>query len=776
MAFSSLELRSCAWVACCAALITGAVAVASCGNGGGQGSVFADAGPDASMSDGPVTSDGPPGNFVGDGNGGTDDSAVASLSFQPPSATVTVTGAGPQTASFTLQAHRADGTVDSVVPDSVQFDRPDLATLTDALPVVATAPAQTTLYGGSGTVHAIYHGQSATASLTVQVQVTDYGPGLGATSTAVTALNGTSLGADPASGISPLLYPYDQTVWPLGLTSPLLMWNAPQPGDVYRLHYAEKNYVFDGYYTLASLPGQMRLAQAAWDVITASNDAASSTDPLVFTLYRWDSVMNVAYVSSTQTWTVAPQSLQGAIYYWTASQNAAGVRQGHISRFQPGTGATPEPLNNGKCMGCHAVNAQGTTLVADIDDLNAHEYAGGGGDTDPSLGPYGNWSYTRPWASFDVADTSADGGTSPVLETNEFGADLALTPDGKYVVFGGPAPVVTGGSAIGSPNIAGSRYMSLAPVATGDVIATSGLDDAGLDPGMGIMMPAFSPDGTKLAVVESQYYADNVIPNAADPDAGVEEYIGYLDFDESGPTFGTTWHKVIDGSDAVFTLGRGLAYPSFTPDSTALAFHAGTYTTGCNALGCDDTTPDDGNLFVATLAAGTPIRMAAADDPPVTADLNASVEPTFNPTMRGGYAWVVFTSMRAWGNEPWPAGVGNGHLNAKRRLWVAAVNPTIGTVDPSHPAIYLEGQEDTPNMRGFWTLASCIATPPAGSDAGAACTAGFQCCSGFCTNGQCVDITTVACTGVGGSCTTSADCCNSSVVSCNGGVCGAVSQ
>lgn len=749
-----------------AVLLGGVVAVVACGNSTSN-SVFHGVAVDGSVTDASPEVDTGTGHLLGDASGGEGDSGVSSLAFQPASATVTVTGVGTQTASFTLVAHFADGSSASVLPDSVQFDRPDLATVTDALPVVATAPATASLYGGTGTVHAIYRGKAATATLTVKVQVTDYGPGLGATSPGVVALNGNGLGADPAPGISPLLYPYDATVWPLGLTSPLVMWNAPQTGDVYRMHYAEQNYVFDGYYALSALPGQLRLDQSDWDRLTASNNAAQGADPMTFTLSRWDHVANVAYVSSSQTWTVAPQSLQGAIYYWTASQNAQGVRQGHISRFQPGSGATPQPLNNGKCMGCHAVNAQGTTLVADIDDLNAHEYTGGGADTDPSIAPYGNWSYTRPWASFDLTDAGTDGGTTPTLETNMFGADLALTPDGTYVVFGGPAPVTTGGGSIGSTTVPGSRYMSLAPVATGVVVATSGLDDAGVAAGMGIMMPAFSPDGTKLAVVESQYYADNVIPNAAEPDAGVNEYIGYLDFDEKGPSFGATFHTVVDGTSALFTLGRGLAYPSFTPDSTALAFHAGTYTTGCNANGCDDTTADDGNLYVTTLTSAAPIRMAAADDPPGTSDLNASVEPTFNPSMRGGYAWVVFTSMRAWGNQPWPSGVGTGHVNAKRRLWVAAVDPTIGTVDPSHPAIYLEGQEDTPNMRGFWTLASCIATPAAGSDAGAACTAGFQCCSGFCNNGMCVDTTTVACTGIGGSCTTSGDCCNSASVQCS---------
>src|SRR5207253_1547671 len=103
--------------------------------------------------------------------------------------------------------------------------------------------------------------------------------------------------------------------------------------------------------------------------ITASNDGSTSPDPLTFTLSRWDHGSGRAYVTASESWTIAPESLRGAIYYWTASQtNSQAARKGHISRFRPGSGAAPEPLNNGACMGCHAVNAQGTILVADIDD------------------------------------------------------------------------------------------------------------------------------------------------------------------------------------------------------------------------------------------------------------------------------------------------------------------------------------------------------------------------------------------------------------------------
>ncbi len=713
--------------------------------------------------------------ILGGGNAAGD----LTLHFEPSALTVTIDGTGPKTASFTLEVTDASGSDRTVLADSVAFDRPELATVVDAVPVVATAPSTSTLYGGTGTLHAVYQGKEATATLTVVVKVVDYGPGLSATSPAVIALSANNLPADPASNIRPLLYPYDKTVWPLGLTSPLVMWNAPQAGDVYLLHYAEKDYAFDGYYTLASLPGQLRLDQGAWDRITASTDTTAGADPLAFGLARWDHASSTAYATATETWSVAPQSLRGAIYYWTASQDAEGVRRGHISRFQPGTGAAPQPLDNGKCMGCHAVNAQGTVLVADIDDLGAK--------TDPSTGPYGNWSGTRPWAAFDLTASTADAGILPSMETTKFGADLALTPDGTYVVFGGPTSVDTGGSTIGSP-IAGSKYLSLARTATGSVVATSGLDQVALDPGTGMMMPAFAPDGTKLAVVLAQFAADNVIaeaPNGA-AGAGASERIAYLDFNPTGPSFGPTLHTVVDGSVAAFaTTGRGLAYPSFSPAGDALAFHSGMYSTGCDpaaATPCVDTTPDDGNLFVATLAGGTPIRMAAASDPPNAADRNASVEPTFNPEPRGGYSWAVFTSMRRWGNQPWPAEVtASTPVNGKRRLWVTAVDSSIGATDPSHPAIYLEGQEDTPNMRGFWALAACVPTPSIGGelsvDAGnGACTNGFECCSGFCENGTCASVGQVACAGLGGPCLTASDCCNASVVSCDRMSCSSSTQ
>jgi hypothetical protein len=416
------------------------------------------------------------------------------------------------------------------------------------------------------------------------------------------------------------------------------------------------------------------------------------------------------------------------------------------------------------------VNAKGTVLVGDVDDTAIASADAGAAPTKP---PYTNgFSTTRAWASFDITQE-----TAPLTkQTTEYGADLALTPDGKYVVFGGQSGAVPDGGAPagGTP---GSKYISLADL-QGNVVKTSGLDNMSLPFGDGgtqqvtPMMPAFSPDGTKLALVISptanDSFQDNVLPQVPSPNPGnLTESIAYLSFDESTPAFNPTLNTLFDSNNAVFTtLGpggtpwNGIAYPSFTPDSTAVAFHVGQYATGCNSfdvsstnpdVSCGDLGSDNGALFIATLAAKQPIRMANADTPPAAADAYSAVEPTFNPVVRGGYSWVVFTSMRQFGNQPWPgevaeAGATSQLINAKRRLWVAAVDTTIGSTDPSHPAIYMEGQTDTPNMRGFWTLSSCIATPGAsggsldggvpgdagtsGGDGGSlACTAGFQCCS-----------------------------------------------
>jgi hypothetical protein len=160
-------------------------------------------------------------------------------------------------------------------------------------------------------------------------------------------------------------------------------------------------------------------------------------------------------------------------------------------------------------------------------------------------------------------------------------------------------------------------------------------------------------------------------------------------------------------------------------------------------------------------------------------DTTLAYEPTVLPLVAGGYAWVVFTSRRLYGNQltavpwmSWPPDYNTKDLATAtvKKLWVSAIdlgNPA-GT-DLSHPAFYLPAQEILAgNSRGFWVLDPCEAN-------GASCSTGDQCCNGFCEAGDggtlvCGSGSATMCSGVQEKCTTAADCCDTTNT-CTDGFC-----
>ncbi len=653
------------------------------------------------------------------------DASVDSLYFDPPAATITVDGATTQNQNYTLHAKLADGEDRVVSPESLEFDRPDLAHLTStSAPVTLSTSGP---YAGTGTIHAIVQGKEATATLTVLVHLVELGPGVSASgdATAIAALNAGSLAADPS--LSSLLYPYDATVFPLGLASPLLMWNAPQAGDLYRVHLEESGYTYDGFFKAVS-PAQVRAAQDNWDHLTASN----AGDPVKLTLSRWDSVGHVAYDSAKESWPIADASLRGAIYYWTTSSG------GHMSRIRPGTGAAPEILNGGACMGCHAVSADGTTLVASVETQPA-VLEPGGGRYNSTEGTGSNQK--RAWVPFALPGAAMP---SPATAYDRFAGNVAVNPDGKYVVFG-------------------SETMHLADTATNTEITANGLDNFVPDTDItsaggtpitmnGLMTPAFSPDGKHFVAVEGNGTWYENLKNGR---------LKLFDFDETAKAFSGA--RNLAPASFFGASENVIAYPSFTPDSNWIAFNVGVKPDGCQST-CDEAEAQGASgIWLQNTTTGDPVRLTNLNDSSLNAaDHDMAYEPTFNPVARGNYFWVVFSSERDWGNRI--TGTPN---NGKKRLWVAAIDQSPGASDASHPAFFLEGQEeDTTNMRGFWSLAQCTASDPAST-----CGAGFECCSGFCDKGVCVDVSKVTCQGVSDTCTTVADCCNPSAVTCTGGKC-----
>src|SRR5258708_4833119 len=102
-----------------AAAVTASGALAACGSGV-AGSSFVEATRDQ---DGGSRSSDNGNQGLANGDGGLDQGPfTGALAFDPPEAILTLDGKSPGSAKFTLRANAAQ-----ISPDSIQFDRPDLA-------------------------------------------------------------------------------------------------------------------------------------------------------------------------------------------------------------------------------------------------------------------------------------------------------------------------------------------------------------------------------------------------------------------------------------------------------------------------------------------------------------------------------------------------------------------------------------------------------------------------------------------------------------------------
>jgi hypothetical protein len=216
----------------------------------------------------------------------------------------------------------------------------------------------------------------------------------------------------------------------------------------------------------------------------------------------------------------------------------------------------------------------------------------------------------------------------------------------------------------------------------------------------------------------------------------------------SEPTFGAP--TILFTGTAPNPYGQ-VGYPAWTPDDEGIVFHhaVGDDPATCKLPGggelCDGADGLQtwrgalGEIWYVKASGGQAVRLDQLNGvghvptsiPLHAKDAQMNYEPTVNPIVSGGYAWVVFTSRRAYGNlitqNPWNSAGGKNTEPVAKKLWVAAIalDAAPGT-DPSYPAFYLPGQEiNAGNMRGFWVVDPC---KPSGSS----CATGDECCDGYC--------------------------------------------
>jgi hypothetical protein len=592
------------------------------------------------------------------------------------------------------------------------------------------------------------------------------GEGLGGAVTDMPTL--AALGAPSGDGKSQglgFLYPYDKTVWPRGILAPLLMWTwSAGDADAIAITLASKSGSFTWKGTfgrpaiLAQTGGKFirhPIPQDVWDM--ATNSAGGTSDPLTVSLTVAKS--GKAYGPITETWTIAEGRLSGVIYYnsygTALAHNATGAVGGNgmfggavLSIHVGDSGPQLVAGGNGDataCRVCHSAAANGSRLWVQRGDA------------------FGNYDQSSAYNLGTMGATEV-----PLSHSSWF---PGLYPDGSMAL---------------------TEQAELLPLPNdATTLAATGLD-AFYDLGT----PAFSPDG-KRAVFNPMSGASSTT-----------QQLYAMSFDKGSLGFSQATLIADDTGQAAETRP---GWPAFFPDSSSVVFHhqsaAGVDGNDQAALhtrkgaraqiawtslkGPQDTTPLNqlngkdsmGVVYLPKLAAPSNLTCTADGaamggiDADHADDVDLNYEPTVNPVASGGYAWVVFTSRRMYGNEatipPFcsdPRGVDLVKNITTKKLWVAAVDLSQAPgADSSHPAFYLPAQELLAgNARAFWVLDPCKAD-------GQSCQTGDQCCHGYCEpNGPMGALVcssappTNTCSGLSDKCATAADCCDPTNVCING--------
>jgi hypothetical protein len=723
------------------------------------------------------------GTVFSNDSGGT---ATGTLVIQPANPTVAVTITDGQVTVTPVNFVATSG--GSTVNATWQLDRGDLGPIGSATGVFTASG----LGAGVGNITATLGGAKGQTTVTVTIVASQNGGvsnpnapsgGVGGTGSGGKVNSGTQGSltgtATPPASATQLgwLYPYDGTVWPHGILPPLMQWQSTLSISAIYVHATEKNYEFKGFYSGPQIVNQPFDGQA-WQTAINSNTG----DPLKVEITVTDGKSVVGPI--TENWTIAPGVLQGTVYYDSYNTQLAPpitsegqTNSAAVMAIRPGA---PQPtlalgnLAQTQCVVCHVLSADGSTMFSQMNAV---------GDNYADGTSYNLLNGGAPIMSYTLGQPAPDG----TLNNRKF-AWSAVYPDGTFAMAGA-------GYAREAYTTGPSKAFARS---NGDAVATSGWDSNNVF----ASMPSFSSDGRSLVF---NFWSGSAL-NGVNPGNG--KTLAVVDFNcgaQSGSTTCSSPPYSVSNARQIFqesSSTRLPGWPAFVPGNQFVVFHdsvAWNHAGDDPAGGCTATpTPaSDYNCMFATWkgaqaelwivdvpkAAGTtsPVALAKLNGAgylPTNAshpnDAVLNYEPTLNPIATGGYNWVVFTSRRMYGNVATgnPYDVGTGTSPVTKKLWVAAIdlNPTPGK-DPSHPAFYLPGQElNAGNMRGHWVVNPCLQN-------GQSCTAGDQCCGGYCEQGPnggglvCGSQST-GCSSQYDKCTTTSDCCLAvSGYTCVGGYC-----
>ncbi|MDB4988628.1 MAG: hypothetical protein JWN04_3806 [Myxococcaceae bacterium] len=587
------------------------------------------------------------------------------------------------------------------------------------------------------------------------------------------------LKAGGASCTAKVLYPYDKTVFPAGLTPPTIMWDGASDGAYLKLTYEGLDTLSYEAAAGAAAKGELDIDPADWNEIVRRTQGSDM-------LVTLSTKQGKAVSTCNFTWTIAQGAMTGSVFYNTYdSPDNSG--EGAVVRLTLGQAQSDVYLKyqgggissgTGPCISCHSVSANGASLAASL-----HNYS------------IGQWSYKA--SSYQVSATPEPAPITDLPEST-FGA---FTPDGTRILSIGNPDCTNGSNSFPrSPNnfplVPGPNKATLYDTKTGAVVPAQGLNA-----GWFMWMPQFSPKGDMVAFNHAKIGADGRTDRRE---------LAVMKFDPATNTFGELKVVVTNqgpapsidyapmailGVDApnagnncntntpsnVGAIRGGTcsgpcypAWPFFTPDGEGIVYSLVSEPDFMSAFPGRDT-PSKSELWYVDIDTQTKVRLDVANKGLGDDDSLSNYYPTMLPVQVGGYYWMFWTSTRPWGHRDFTSTTPGGGVigsifgnqsssNAtKKRIWVSAIKPRqineageAAISDTSAPGFYLEGQSNSGNVRAFATLNPC---QQQGSD----CTSGLDCCTGYCNipdgadHGSCVP--EKSCSDVNEKCTNDSNCC-----------------
>jgi len=512
-------------------------------------------------------------------------------------------------------------------------------------------------------------------------------------------------GTDSATLAPKLVYPNDGVLLPPNLQQlEVHFLPGSKTGELYEISILSDFSEYRAYTRCYADPAKFLAGSCAVeldpDTVNVIAESNRGGNPLTLAVRGTDENGNVGSSASVSI-QFAADRVDGAIYYWTATQPMPS-----IMRFDFGSQSAlsaalrpsdlPDDLGNAnanqRCVGCHALSRDGSRMVAAT-----------GAFSEGNLVYLNDLSQPRSAAGW----LTVDGRGTGIASQNRV-LTASFNPDGTQFVADAPANDTT---------------LGVNKLAFHDGV--TGLRQSSLDVGFPVGSPDWSSDGQTIAL--THIYGSN--------STTIQFQEGGISVIRHSATGWTTAEEVV----LPHTTGKSRYTPSFVPDASFLLYSEATQQTGdANSLVDGYADPSATVWAVQPKAQATPVLLARANAASVADKLSLSdgrdplavqrisrgmlmnTFPRSTPfaAKQNGHKlfWFTVASQRRAGlrlYKPNPSVVGD--TPNQLLLWMFALDAdqVLAGQDGSYPGFFLPFQDlTTSNHMAAWTQKYVSSMPP----------------------------------------------------------------